>query len=114
MSGKFNNRRTVVDGLTFDSRGEAARYSVLKGRADRGEITALETQARYRLEVNGLKIADYRADFRYQVDGVEVVEDFKSPATITPTFKIKRKLMKALHGIDILITMKPDHPITVE
>lgn len=112
MAGKFNNRRTVVDGITFDSKGEASRYVVLKRRADAGEITNLETQASYRLEVNGQKIAIYRADFRYLVEGVEVVEDFKSPATVTPTFKLKAKLMKAIHGIDILITMKADHPIT--
>ena len=112
MSGKYRNIRTTIDGLTFDSKGEAARYVVLKRAADAGEITKLETQVSYRLEVNGQKVAVYRADFRYQVEGVEVVEDFKSRATMTPVFRLKSKLMKAVHGVDILITMTPHHPIT--
>jgi hypothetical protein len=32
---------------------------------------------------------------------VEVV-DAKSKATCTPTYRIKKKLMKAIHGIDII------------
>lgn len=30
-----------------------------------------------------------------------VVEDVKSPATRTPVYRLKRKLVKAIHGIDV-------------
>lgn len=112
MSGKYRNIRTTVDGFTFDSRGESQRYVWLKARAEAGEISNLERQVSYRLEVAGYKIADYRPDFRYRVGDVEVIEDFKSKATVTPVFRLKSKLMKALHGIDVLIVYKPDTPIT--
>lgn len=109
MSGKFNNVRTVVDGFKFDSKGEAARYIFLKRRQDDGAITDLERQIRYNMIVNGQKICAYIADFRYQQDGVEIVEDFKSSATAKlPVFALKKKLMKACHGIDINIVMKAD------
>ena len=43
----------------------------------------------------------YKADFAYKQDGEEVVEDVKSPATKTPQYIIKRKLMLWQFGIVI-------------
>lgn len=106
--GKFNNVKTVIGDMTFDSKGEAARYVVLKAREDAGQITDLQRQTSYRLTVNGVKICDYRPDFEYVLeDRTHVVEDFKSKATITPTFNLKKKLMFAVHGITIKIVYKP-------
>lgn len=107
---KFNARKTEIDGIRFDSRGESLRYIVLKERQERGFITDLTCHRSYTLTVNGVKIGRYVADFVYLQDGVEIVEDFKSPATITATFRLKAKLMKALHGVDVKIVMKPDDP----
>ncbi len=104
---KYNNVRTTVDGLKFDSKGEAARYVVLRDRQAAGLIHDLKTQASYTLPVNGMKIAVYRADFTYTQDGEAIVEDFKSRATITATFRLKAKLMKACHGIDVKIVFHP-------
>ena len=101
---KYGAKRTEVDGVVFDSRGEARRYRDLTLAQAAGVIAGLELQVKYPLVVNGVKIADYVADFRYQENGQTVVEDFKSPATITPVYRLKRKLMKALHDIDILET----------
>ena len=45
----------------------------------------------------------YYADFTYyDKDGREVVEDVKSPATRTEQYKIKKKLMLYVHGIQIV------------
>jgi hypothetical protein len=100
---KYNNIKTVVDGIKFDSKGEAARYVVLRDRQTDGVISNLRTQASYALSVNGRKICVYRADFTYDQDGVSIVEDYKSKATITPTFRLKAKLMEAVHGITVKI-----------
>ncbi|MFZ4165285.1 DUF1064 domain-containing protein [Brevundimonas sp. NPDC058933] len=106
--GKFNNVKTVIDGMTFDSKGEAARYTVLKARQEAGEISDLKRQTSYRITVNGVKVCDYRPDFEYVLqDRTQIVEDFKSPATITPTFRLKVKLMKAVHGVDVKVVTKP-------
>jgi hypothetical protein len=48
------------------------------------------------------------ADFRYFNAGrtFPVVEDVKSPATLTPECRLKLKLMMACYGIEVLLTGK--------
>lgn len=41
------------------------------------------------------------ADFSYHENGILVVEDVKSKATKTPLYQLKKKLVKALYGIDV-------------
>ena len=100
---KFNNKRVELDGFTFASKAEAKRYTQLKMLERIGEISELELQPRYPLEVNGKKIATYIADFRYRVvlTNKFVVEDVKSTATKTPVYRLKKKLVEALTGVSV-------------
>jgi hypothetical protein len=102
--GKYGAIKTTVDGITFDSKKEAARYVQLRNMQAVGKIEDLQMQVRYRLEVNGLKIADYIADFVYfdTTKARPIVEDVKGVRTAV--YRIKKKLMEALHGIEILET----------
>ncbi len=102
---KYSAIRTVVDGVTFASRREARVYSELKMRERAGEISELTLQPRYPLTVCGVVVATYVGDFRfYQRGGVDgwtlVVADAKGFKT--PMYRLKKKLMHAVHGIDIL------------
>jgi hypothetical protein len=99
---KYRNVPTVVDGKRFPSKREAKRYGELRFQQDAtGLIADLQTQVRYRIEVNGVKVCDYVADFVYRdlVTGETVVEDCKGFRT--DVYKLKAKLMKAVHGITI-------------
>lgn len=96
---KYGNRRTTIDGITFDSAKEALRWQELRLLEAAGEIRNLARQARYRLEVNGAKVCDYVADFTYDEGDTFVVEDVKGRRT--PVYSLKKKLMKAIHGIEI-------------
>lgn len=107
---KFNNSKVTMDGIRFDSKGEAARYQVLKQRQDEGVITGLRTHVPYTLTVNGQKICVYKPDFVYCIGDAEVVEDFKSKATMTATFRLKAKLMKACHNVTVKVVFKADEP----
>ncbi|CAB4130397.1 Protein of unknown function DUF1064 [uncultured Caudovirales phage] len=99
---KFSNIKTIVDGIRFDSRAEARQYGVLKMREKIGEILDLELQPSYDLIVNGQKVCSYRADFRYRTTaGDVIVEDVKSAGTMTPVFRLKKKLMLACLGVEI-------------
>ena len=100
---KFGAKKTVLDNITFASRAEAQRYAHLKLLLRIGEITDLELQPSFDLVVNGHKVCRYIADFRYRetATGETVVEDVKSAPTRTPEYRIKRKLMAALFGIDV-------------
>lgn len=98
---KYGNKKTIVDGIKFDSIAEAARYGALKLMISAKMITDLELQKRYKLEVNGELICTYVADFVYRFCGSSVIicEDVKG--TKTPVYNLKKKLMKAIHGIEI-------------
>lgn len=98
---KYRNVPTVVDGIKFASKREAARYGELKLLVAADQISWLQCQVPYPIDVGGNRICRYVADFVYCENGAIVVEDVKSPASITPVYKLKRKLMKALYNIEI-------------
>lgn len=118
---KYGNKKITVDGVTFDSKKEYARFWDLDMLEKAGEITDLrrqvpfvlipaqyETYARYSKKT-GKRLKDgrrmierectYFADFVYIQNGVQVVEDTKGMRT--KDYIIKRKLMLHVHGIKI-------------
>ncbi len=98
---KYRNVPTLVDGIRFASKKEARRYLELKDLLQMGVISDLRRQVPYRLDVDGIHICTYRADFVYiDEHGEEVVEDAKG--MLTGVYKIKRQLMRALNGIAIV------------
>lgn len=107
---KFNAVKTVVDGFTFDSKAEAARYGVLKLREKAGEIDGLVLQPEFVLTVDRIEdgepreIGVYRGDFRYRdhvasAQPFVVVEDVKGFKT--PLYRWKKKHVEAQYGIQI-------------
>lgn len=102
---KFSNKKTVVDGRKFDSEKEAKYYGTLKLRQRIGEITSFEHHKVYKLEINGMLICTYEADFVItNLDGTQLIIDVKSEATEKlPVFALKRKLMFAIHGIQVIV-----------
>lgn len=93
---KYGNRRTVVDGITFDSQREADRYGDLKALKIAGEVRWFARQVSFDLP-GGVK---YRADFVVAWrDGSVSVEDAKGMST--REYINKRKQMKAVWGIEI-------------
>lgn len=98
---KYRNKPVEVDGIRFPSQREAKRWGELKLLERAGEITELRRQARFPLEVNGELVCTYVADFVMRDKaGNLVVEDSKG--FVTDVYKIKRKLMAAVHGIEIV------------
>ena len=119
---KYGNRKTVVNGIEFDSRKEAQRYQELRLLERAGKISGLRLQVKYVLiptqraasfEVYKAgpqkgrrkpgKVLEnecaYIADFVYIQDGSEIVEDAKGVRTAV--YRIKRKLMLERYGIQI-------------
>lgn len=119
---KYGNRKTVVDGITFDSKKEANRFRELQLLERAGKITALQRQVKYVLIPTQREFSNeiykkgahqghfkpgkvlekecsYIADFAYIQDGAYVVEDTKGVRT--EAYKIKRKLMLERYGVQI-------------
>ena len=102
MRNKYGAVKVIIDGIKFDSKAEGRRYKTLKLLERAGEITNLELQPRYDLIINEIKCGFYKADFRYLQDNELVVEDVKGVKT--PVYNLKKKLIKAIYGIEILET----------
>lgn len=123
---KLRNRKTVVDGIEFDSRKEARRYTELSLLEKAGAISDLRLQVKYvlipaqyetyeRYGKRGQRLKDgqrlvereiaYIADYVYTQDGKTVVEDvkgYRDPSSAAyAKFVLKRKLMLWIHGIKI-------------
>lgn len=99
---KYRNQR-VDDPVygKFDSRREHTRWLVLCQRQRQGEIKDLKRQVTYELRAGRCfeLVCKYIADATYWEDGVFIVEDTKGMRT--PTYRLKKKLMEAIHGIKI-------------
>lgn len=120
---KYHNKRVEYDGKVFDSLKEKKRYCQLQLLEKQGIISNLRLQVSFELippiyedEVVQLKTktkikkklvqraTTYIADFVYDSDGKTIVEDVKGSSDIlTSEFKLKMKLMRYIHGIEIKI-----------
>ena len=97
---KYSNKKALIDGITFDSKKEAKRYTELKILESAGEIINLELQPVYVLQESfkykgkNIRAIKYIGDFEY-VDsktGNKVLEDTKGFKT--KDYLIKVKLLK--------------------
>ena len=122
---KYSAKKTMLNGIEFDSRKEANRYHELLILERAGVIRDLKTQERFVLipaqyervetgeyyktgankglpkakEVCVEKAVTYVADFTYLENGKTVVEDTKGFKT--KEYIIKRKLMLYKYGIKV-------------
>ena len=116
---KYKAVKTTIDGITFDSKKEAKRYTELKLLEKTGMITHLELQPKYDIIINGVKVCSYKPDFRYFTVRQEnneqcynskgewqtptmtgdkegqIVEDVKGFKT--PIYRLKKKLVEACY-----------------
>lgn len=122
VRSKFGAKRTEIDGLTFDSKREAARYLVLVARMKAGDLRRLRCQPRYALcalviehadirDINRgansprrVPVCEYVADFEYEerdsaVTWNVVVEDAKGART--DVYKLKRRWFETQYGMAI-------------
>ena len=98
---KYGNVKTVVDGIKFDSKKEAARYKELQLLERAGEIKDLELQPKFYLQGKNGQItypngrrACYTGDFRYVTKaGVHIIEDVKSPASKTQVYNLRKAIL---------------------
>jgi ribosomal protein S8 len=106
VRSKYGAVKTQVDGITFASKREAARYVQLKQLEKSGYISDLSLQPSFEIipsmVMDGKKqrAIKYIADFKY-VDhlGNGVIEDVKGMKT--REYQLKRRLMKLMHGIEV-------------
>lgn len=104
---KYGNSKVEDAGRVFDSKAEHKRWQYLVMLERAGEIRDLRCQVPFELipaqvAPSGKKERPtvYLADFAYTAkDGRHVIEDVKG--AVTPEFRLKRKLMLHVHGIEV-------------
>lgn len=94
-----------MDFLFFDSIGEAVRWAQLQLLERAGKITNLVRQIAFplmaaRADGTAVKVGEYRSDFCYVENGVQIIEDYKS--LITPEAALKLRWMEA-QGLPVRI-----------
>jgi len=93
---KYKNKYTVIDGIKFQSIKEANKYSELKMLKLTGEIKFFLRQVPFDLPGN----IKYKLDFLvFWSDGKISFIDVKGFKT--QVYKIKKKQIKSLYGVDI-------------
>ena len=93
---KYNAKRTVCDGIKFDSKKEAAYYGRLKMLVSAGEVIFFLRQVPFHLPGG----VTYRVDFQeFLADGSIRFVDVKGMQT--PEFKAKKKMVEALYPVEI-------------
>ena len=128
---KYNNKKVVYQGISFDSKKEMERYMYLLDAQRNGVITDLQRQVKFELipavreeYIEHLKTKDkvktrtlqlaitYTCDFSYKKDGELVIEDVKaSPKMLPKEYILKKKLLFAIHRISIKEIYKPNQII---
>lgn len=101
VSNKYGARKVDRDGYRFDSQRECDRYEELRMEMMAGTITLLDVHPRFVLSANEQVVGHYTADFSYFRNGDFVVEDVKSRPTRTEAYRLRKKLVKALYGVEI-------------
>lgn len=103
---KYNAVLTQLDGVTFHSKAEAARYGELKLLERAGLITNLSLQPKFICHVTRhtgevASAGAYYADFQYDDLALRstVIEDVKGVRT--PLYKWKKKHVEWEYGITI-------------
>lgn len=107
---KYHNQKTVVNGITFDSKKEATRWNELRLLEQAGKITALNRQLKIEVcpKTKLHKARYYVCDFVYfdKEKNKTIYEDTKGykKGLAYQLFSLKRDILYWRHQIEITET----------
>ena len=96
----------TIDGIVFDSKREASRYSDLKLAERANLIKNLTLQPEYPVQINGKHYCTYTPDFKYTeaATGKEIIEEVKSTGTMKDAaYRLRKKAAELYHGVEITV-----------
>ena len=103
-TNKYRAKKVVVDGIKCDSMGEGRRIAELLLMQRAKQIRDFKPHPKYPLVINGIQCGIYTADAEYVLvpSGEVVIEDYKSPATLTEASRLRIKVFEALYGKKVI------------
>jgi len=100
---KYNNKKTILDGIKFDSKKEARMYSILKLLEKSKKIKLLKLQPTFVLVngyigTDGKKVRDitYSADFSFYDNEQKRYRVLDCKGIKTDVFKLKEKMFNKI------------------
>lgn len=103
---KYHNKKTMFDGIKFDSKKESQYYAILKVLEKAGKIRDLRLQVPFVL-IETFRVGDrtyrktkYIADFTY-FDDKDKLHVIDVKGFRTKEYELKKKLMAWKYGIEI-------------
>ena len=102
--GRTKAKRTIVDGIEFGSKAEAARWCELRMLERAGKISDLERQPRQPIFTKGQVTIWYTGDFRYFVDGNPIWEEVKGMQDTA--YLLRRKMFVATYPFAALYEVR--------
>ena len=104
---KYGAKKQIFRGITFDSKLELEYYLFLLEKKDKGLIKEIELHKRIDLIVNGQLICYIKPDFVIHNTDFSI-EYHDTKGMVTPVFRIKAKLFKALKDREIKVVKRGD------
>lgn len=106
--GKYNiapKSKRTYKGEVYDSKAEMEYLKHLelmkKATPPSERVVSIDKQVKFPIEVEGMKICTYILDYKVTyADGSVKHIDVKG--VVTPIYRLKKKLVKAVYGIDII------------
>lgn len=102
---KYRNIQTEYNGFKYMSKKEAEYAMTLdslkRATNKKDRVISFEKQIPFQIEINGIKVFKYIADFKvfYADDRVEII-DVKGVRT--DVYRLKKKCVEAQYGIKII------------
>ena len=100
---KYGAVKTEYNGFKYDSKKEseyARKLDLLRKAKGNDQVLDVERQVPYQITVNDVKICKYVLDFKVTYPNRVECVDVKG--MVTAVYKLKKKLVKAVHDIDII------------
>lgn len=104
---KYGAKKTEYNGRLYDSKKEAQYASILdlskRAIAPTCRVVSWEPQVRFDIVINDKKICSYYLDFlvKYADGHIEHIDVKGGRATKTAVYRLKKKLVEAVHNIKI-------------
>jgi len=99
---KYNAIKTTVNGVVYDSKKEAKVAILAEHKLKNKEIKAVERQVIFKFPLNCKRPPKMIIDFRITKldDSYELWEVKGGKATMTPVYKLKKKLLKHFFNLE--------------
>ena len=104
---KYHNKKTIYNGIKFDSLKERNYYMILKNYEKNGRIRDLKTQVPFELiptyKINGKTVrkTQYYADFTYVSTNDNKIHVVDTKGVRTQVYKIKKKMFEYKYKLEI-------------